>query len=529
LKAIIGLLIATIVGMAAVDSRAPIVRSDAEEFNELPHSSMVGDLWVPSAGSAVITRAFGEEPKLEKNAIGIVPDHSAIRELLYTPTSPQWRRPGASIPSATIIGAALENDDGEVRYHTVLHTRHDLPVVSLITSQGALINEDSGLYVMGNAVVTGSGDVVERYHRDQRWWKYPGNYQFRGKEWERAGVLEVFNAQMAGLGTGYWPVKWRINGNNTRGFPLKAIRIYFPDDKEGRTRVILRGAGNDYDRMFMRDALQHQLCDGLSFDVMDSEPVVLYINGAYWGIHYVRPRMDDVELANRYGLKRNAITILEDMVEFYRGERSETRRFWEMIRSLEDSQSDLIQLERVAEQHLDVQNFLEYMAAQIILANKDWPFQNLKYWCYSGPIVASVPESDGRWRFIMGDSDLAFGYEGPDMATYDMFEHVQRNGGAIARLFKALMQSPGLKSRFVAVVEDMSSGPLSTDVMVQGIIDLSAKLESEMTSHIVRWRRPSNIGSWKESIDQGMKFASERSANVKRHLEEFKQGYPEVN
>ena len=134
------------------------------------------------------------------------------------------------------------------------------------------------------------------------------------KLWEKEGELQVIDPYSTmGISADYkTKVRFRINGNNTRGFPDKALRLYLDDDSLGYECLILRAGGNDHGRMFMRDALQHNLCKSLPFDVMEARPVVLYINGAYWGIKYIRPRMDDVELARRYDLKQEAITILED-------------------------------------------------------------------------------------------------------------------------------------------------------------------------------------------------------------------------
>ncbi|MBK6831574.1 MAG: CotH kinase family protein [Flavobacteriales bacterium] len=74
------------------------------------------------------------------------------------------------------------------------------------------------------------------------------------------------------------------------------------------------------------------------------------------------------------------------------------------------------------EARVDVDGFLAYMAGQMILGNMDWPKQNLKYWRYTGTPRDQQP-LDGKWHFIMGDSDLGFGANAP--ASSDMFAQVR--------------------------------------------------------------------------------------------------------
>lgn len=446
-----------------------------------------------------------------------VSERYRIERLLRIPTSPQWKQPSFDLPFASIreIAPSIGAENKTPTYRTKVDQKHQLKVYSLRTSMGALIDPDTGLYTMGNALIGSTGQITDRYERNQRWWRYPGNYLYRGSEWERNGTLEI-------VGSGVpRPIKWRINGNNTRGFPIKAIRIYYQDQKPGRSRIILRAAGNDYDRMYMRDAFQHNLCTDMLFDTMDAEPIVLYINGAYWGIHYIRPRIDELEIARRYNLDKNDVTIFEDMVEYYRGNRREGPEFWAMIDSLEKLGNAPHHIVPFAEARIDINNFLQYMSAQMILGNKDWPYQNLKYWKYTGSDTQDSSAADGRWRFIMGDSDLAFGYEGPHMVEFDMFRHVYKNNGAIARLFKALMRSSELRDRFEMIMQAQLDGPLSSNTMVVELERMSDLIENEIELHIDRWGRPRNKESWEKALDVGYHYAMFRPGHVYTQLRHF--------
>lgn len=450
--------------------------------------------------------------------------------LLHAPTSPQWRHPKFGVPYAVVERRPSTIDQPSFEYHTRLNEKHELPVLSLITSNEAMMDPDSGVYTVGNAIWSDDSDVIDAYERTERWWKYPGNYLFRGKKWQRHGHIQLVSGKDDSFGTRAWDIQWRINGNNTRGFPQKALRIYFPDSKQGRKCVVLRCAGNDYNRMVMRDALQHELCRELPFDVMDANPVVLYINGVYWGIHYVRPKMDQTEIAARYGIAEKHVTILEDMAQLYRGNGGEVRKFWSMVDSLEALRRSPDELVKFAAKQVDLVNFFNYMSAQMIFGNKDWPFQNLKFWRYTGPSLKSENgPMDGRWRFIMGDSDLAFGYDGGRSYEYNMFEHVRRNRGVIARLFVALMESEELKSMFGDTMRAQLNQKLSSTSMLSEIDHLAGAIDSEMDNHTARWKRPLNKGRWLAAVEEGRRFAQLRGENVLAQLNVFLQENSAMN
>lgn len=457
-------------------------------------------------------------------------DRRAAEALLRIPTSVQWRPPVPGLPAALTVRAAASLDGaiGPVSTRTVLLHAHALQVLSLTADPGAFFDPDSGIYVPGHGIFRSAEVAVQRFPRDHRWWKYPGNFQFRGKAWERQAHAELIDGQ----GTLRWSgaVKLRINGNNTRGFPQHALRVKLPASPVpwcGRERgighrmLVLRAGGNDQADSFLRDVVQHGLCAGLPFQTSGSTAVVVYLNGAYWGLHHLRERIDAQELARRYGGKPQAYTILEDRLLLYEGDQAEVKRFERMITMAERWDPLGPHYVDSLERRMDVDGFLTYMAAQIILGNLDWPDQNVKYWRWTGTVDTLGAPRDGRWRFIMGDSDMGLGYAGP--VTADLFRHVEQHQGPMAQLHKAVLRSPVLRHRFRSIVIGLLDGPLSEASMLAAIDAESALIAPEMPHHVDRWRRPSSVAQWSRKVEELRIFARARGAVVRDQLH---QHYP---
>jgi len=295
--------------------------------------------------------------------------------------------------------------------------------------------------------------------------------------------------------------------------------LFADGDGAGTASLVLRAAGNDQVKAMMRDAYQHSPCAGMPFDVSRALPCVVYINGAYWGVHHLRQRMDEQELARRHGIPAKRITILEDRAEVYRGDSADARSFMRLVQRTEQwNGTDPAWIDSLNAQ-LDLEGYLVYMASQMILGNMDWPRQNVKYWRYNGPPGKQAPQ-DGRWYFIMGDSDLGFGANTP--ASGDMFAKVRPKNAPISRLFMAMMRSIVLRDRFVAHAQAVILGPLSPDRCATTLEKFVGLLAPEMERHTARWRKPLDVEAWQHEVRVMRDYARERGPEVQDQLKTFR-------
>lgn len=480
--------------------------------------------------------ALGSDTKFETHGhraeILAAPDREEAADLLAIPLSLHWRHPVEGLPVAQVVRLAHRGTSQkwqEESMFTALFTHHgELPVLSLLLPEGGLFDPDTGLMVVGNAILHAPEKVLKTDWEDPRWWKYPGNFHFRGKEWERHGRLEMIAPD--GREILERQVTVRINGQMTRGFPQHALRIGFStpvmddvfldDPRSGYHGFVIRAAGNDQIRAMLRDAFQHSLCAGLPFEVSGHRTCVLYINGAYWGVHHIRQRMDDVEIARRYGLPKKRITILEDEARLYRGDPRDASAFRHLATTTRYWDGKDIGWSDSLKAAMDVDGFMYYMATQMILANTDWPGQNVKFWRYNGGPTTTAPH-DGRWYFIMGDSDLGYGVAtGPDA---DLFTRVNTIEVPITWLLRGMLRNTEFRSRFIVIARELAQGPLSAERSVQKLDRFVALMAPEMARHTGRWRRPSDRDTWEEHIEVMRTFALQREASVLDQLDRYER------
>jgi hypothetical protein len=444
--------------------------------------------------------------------------------LVTFPTAMQWRRPLPGQPSAMVLRVAETNAQGRLgpvrsfTFPTIDHGR--LPVLSLVMHPAALFDADTGIYVVGNAMLNGLVPEGPTYAESPRWFRYPGNFHGRGKEWERSGHVQMLlpgGEELFGS-----DVRVRINGQMTRAFPQHALRILFDDpvqvplftdgDGIGTSAFILRAAGNDQVKAFMRDALLQRLGAGGHLEVSRSTSVVLYVNGAYWGVHHLRQRMDEKELARRYDIPRKSVAIAEvvrgNLVSSPQSHAQDLKRLVSTARSWDGrSPGFLDSLER----GMHVEAFLEYMALMLFVENLDWPTDNAAFWRCVGQDESG---RDGRWYPIVQDLDLAFGAAlGPDS---DRISEVMTTASPIMDLFRAMMKDAALRSRFHARMSHMAEVRFASERVIAAIDSMAALLAPEMDRHTARWRKPTDKDAWEAEVEVLRDYAGRRPAHVQR-------------
>ncbi len=451
-------------------------------------------------------------------------DKRRTERLVATPTAMQWYRPYFGQPSAMVLRVAQTDGQGRLgpeRLATMVDVDHGaLPVLSLVLPEGALFDPDSGIYVVGNAMLNRVEPQGISYSDDPRWWKYPGNFHGRGKAWERRGLIQLLDTR--GQERMQAPVRVRINGQMTRAFPQHALRILFNEpldiplfasgDGAGMKAIIVRSAGNDQIKAFMRDALLHKVCAGGRSETSDALACVLYINGAYWGVHHIRHRMDEKELARRHGLKSNSVTIAE-VVKGSFSERTEANKDLRHLVGIARNKEGRPQrfLDSLYAQ-LDVDAFLEYMAMMFYVDNRDWPGDNVRLWRSTDRMGGA----DGRWRPIMQDLDLAFGSQMP--ATADPMAHFKGTPSPVVTLFLGMMRFPELQERFDTVLAGLLATRFEPRRVVAMVDSMEALLAPEMDRHTARWRKPADRTAWRNEVQVLRSFALDRPEAVRRYV-----------
>ncbi|HIL70472.1 MAG TPA: hypothetical protein EYG38_11560 [Verrucomicrobia bacterium] len=485
----------------------------------------------------------------EPNRISVIPGISTANQ-----HTDGWIPPLESVPKAFTVRArdfrsgSLPGPIATRTYFVGLNPgrRWNLPVISLTTPPQGLFDFEKGIYVLGKVF----DNYLARNPDEPLTGHTPANYTQRGPAWERAAHLEFFETD-GSLGVRQ-TVSLDIKGQSSRSFRQKSFGIrpaggtrpsdtfdypFFPGlQRRGlggeRTEfhsLRLRNSGNDWDYTMLRDALNHRLIAPLGIDVMTSRPVVVFLNGEFWGLYNLREEGDLKSVSVHYGTPVDDLVQVEGDGRVKEGDPPGVNSYKELRRLADNGNlADSKSFSEVAAL-MDIDNFLRYQIAEIYIGNADWPHNNVRFWRHVNAQADSSngnPGFDGKWRWMLFDTDLSYAHPwsggNSDATLAAAISPVGRPGLEApwsTALLRGLLNNHGFRNDFInTLAGDLNS--VFRETRAQSLIEeMKIEIEAVMTDHIRRWRTMGDsINGWRRNIRIVDGFARQRPSVLRRQL-----------
>lgn len=372
----------------------------------------------------------------------------------YTPWDPDnYTVPAYAVDKCTVIRASLFDSAGNCldsitgSYFVGFRDKNacqNVYTASVVTSPENLFDDDIGIYVTGS---TFDRTLEENLHKEiNHWYLWPSNYYNRGTDWEREAYITLFDnhdnpilSQKCGI---------RIKGGGSRGLLPKSILCYARTEYSGRDtfdtdifndnifshKIVLFSGGND--NVFKaKDYLVHTMAQGLHFATMDFIPCALFLDGEYWGMHYITEDYNAEYLHNHYQIAKDNIIMIKcgsapDILA--EGVEDDLQLYEEMTSFICEHDMSDGTLYNQACNLIDIDSYIDYYAAQIYIANADWPHRNFALWrtkTNDGSLYG-----DTKWRWML--FDVNYGGPGSESLSMDSLTHVLDLDPAFASLYQ---------------------------------------------------------------------------------------------
>lgn len=448
-------------------------------------------------------------------------EHLFSHSDIYTiPNCPEtkWYLP-ETVQKCIVIRAAAFDEDGNMTGKVTTNTylikslgcdSHGLPAVSICADSLDLFDYERGIFVPGVFQDPSNPEGTGNYYQSGREWERPMNFEFY--ETDNRGVN-----QKAGI---------RTHGGNGRKLQQKCIKIYARDEY-GKKRfkhqffetipdssfkhLILKPFTSSWTHSGINDYLSNQLAARLNLETVASRPVVLYLNGEYWGIYYIHEKPDERYLEDHFGVDLDRINLIED----WRGtcEAGSNDNFLALYDYIVNN--DLTDPEAYAyvASRIDISNFIDYQIFEIFTANLDWPANNMRCW----------QEGDGLWRWIFFDGDI-----GLIKKEYDAFANATYNGpdgypaSSRSTLFlRKLLENESFKVDFINRFNQLLHTAFAYETTKPLKDKAFAKLEGEIPNQVARFHNPVSIELWEQHMDGIDAFLSLRERNVLKQMRDY--------
>ncbi|MBO5337406.1 MAG: CotH kinase family protein [Lachnospiraceae bacterium] len=401
--------------------------------------------------------------------------------------------------SATINRTFFTGSNVDIRYHNnVLHIAGD---------EEELFGYEEGIFVPGRTYDEYKEANPDVYNVNG----VEANFTNRGQEYEREVYMEYFTADGDSILSQECGV--RIYGAMTRMKNQKSFRLYARSEYDVQNefqypvltqlvsatdgtvaqehkRLILRNSGNDNGFGFIRSELTGRLAGEAGFpDVMQAEPVCVYINGRYYGIYWLENGFDDQYFINRYGEHTGEFVVLEGGDDKKLSEEdSHIQSYVEEYNELYDRFAELDltdeQNYKALEKVLDIENYLQYFAIENYVGNVDWPGNNVRVYRYVSPDGEYQEGTvfDGRYRHMLFDVDYAFGLMlyNDSIGTGSEDFTLSRILSGEAPLFAALMEREDCQAYFTGYTLDLINHAMSYEHVEETLAEMHLSRYDEL-------------------------------------------------
>ena len=375
-------------------------------------------------------------------------------------------------------------------------------VVSFYTDDALLFSNKSGM------MVKGSGNTA--------------NYN---KNWEYIFQIEYFDKdgtrQLAQMCTG------RIAGHSSRSLRQKSFSIYarsalgsdtfdfnFFDNREyeSYSALQLRMTNSDYKSCRLRDCVLMEVSDGLGLYYQAGKPIVVYINGEYYGHYNLREKANKDSLAQWEGITDEDIIDGCDIIEgtgmaetsVIRGSNEDWIALMDFCKKndLNDPENLQYVLDR-----LDVDSMFNYVIFSSIIGNYD--SGNVRYYRFPG----------GQWKFMLHDVEA--GCMNDDEAPVSTFLRSSKTASATKFphwALTALLQVPEYKDMFLRRVAEIIESNFLYHKDVKPIYEKwHDALEPILQRHVKKFNHI-NLKDWETNVNASMYYARIRPKKVINYI-----------
>ena len=414
----------------------------------------------------------------------------------------------------------MTNEHGPLTTHTYFVSSEyfwdwKLPVISLSIQEDDLFDYENGIYVGGKIlddyIFSNPGVLINGFT--------DANYKRKGDEWEKPANFEYFESPNESSLLNH-QIDIRVHGGFSRSYPVKSLRLYAKNKygvshfehaffnelgHERFKRLLLRNSGNDYNFVMFRDGLIHELVRDLNVETQAFQPTIVFINGEYWGIHNLRERIDDYYLERHFGVERDGIDYLTLNNEVEEGSNEHYLAMMEFIRSNDMTLG--LNYDHV-QTMMDVDNFIDYLIIQIFIGNSDWPANNIDYWREQVSFAPDLPRGrDGRWRWILYDTDFGFGLFNELPNRNSLFYAAQPTNPShnnplwSTELYRLLNTNPTFRDQFSNRFMDLLNTTFLPEHIKSKADSIQALIEPHIAMHIDRWKSPTELSKWQTELE----------------------------
>ena len=398
-----------------------------------------------------------------------------------TPTKASKQYKGAiEVDKNTVIRAKTFRDgyfnDFSCASATYLFTyddcNHSLPVVTLVTDPDNLWNEETGIYSYGNHIDVDNDVWPYATGPDPSKWanfwqdrEAPACFGLYDESGKQVFTQNVGISISGAFGQGREQKGFAVTARNEYGSNRLKYKFFKDLDYTEYKSILLRCGAQDQANGKIRDVLAAGLLKGsdVNFLYQDYEPRILYLNGRYWGVYFLREKRNRFFVAQHEGLGLDNADNMDLIKSETRANYGTTAEWAQVMNYARTHDLTVDSNYKYVTDRIDMDSFIDYMICEIYVGNTD--YWNMQMYKLDG----------GKWRFIY--YDFCWGFNNVEHQTVNARRQSAQPG---SDLFNACLKRSDFKDKFCRRFASLMDTVFEKDRVLKLIDELYNQVEPEI-------------------------------------------------
>ncbi len=305
-----------------------------------------------------------------------------LGDIYYTldgtnPTNKSTKYTGPITLNKTTIVKMVTYENGKkssdvISNSYVINEKHDLPILSISVDTNSFNNLNKNVW--SNKVIKAHADFYED-----------------GGSFSQDCGLKLFGGDSRSLKKKSYALKF----NSTYSHTLNYKMFDNKDIVEFNTLVLRSGSQEQASSMIRDEFVSTMVINYMDLDAQGVKPVVLYINGNYYGVYFIREKIDDKFIERNHNVTggTNLINAFT-----YTAEEGSNKDFVSLRSYAKNNDLTTKEAYDYINSKLDVDNYIDYYILQYVTCNYD--LQNIRM--YNNKKI-----DNGKIKLIVYDNDYA--------------------------------------------------------------------------------------------------------------------------
>lgn len=315
----------------------------------------------------------------------------------------------------------------------------------------------------------------------------------------------------------------KLFGGQTRFIPKKSFALkfsakygvsklkykVFPNrDNIKYDTIVVRSGSQDSEGTMFRDELATSIMNDYGIvDVQDYKATVLYINGKYWGIYFLREKVDEDYISYHYNVSKDDTNIIRIDNVITTGSSKDYDNLISYVKNHDMSKKESYEW---VSKHLDIDNYIDYLIGELYTTNND--IVNTRY--FNNPNI-----DGGKIKMIFYDFDYAFYNVDRDYLKWltnkkGLGEHYYNNA-LIINLFK----NKEFENKFLERLSYNMKKVWTYDNVSKRYNELYKLIEPEISRDRKRWNR--SYSDWKKECEILKNYIEKRNDYLLKNVKSF--------